>query len=134
MEQKKMMHELFHDAGWEAARVLEGMDTADDFYMQEIAQIKMPSWTHGRVALLGDAGYCPSPISGMGTTLAIIGAYVLAGEIAKNVEDFGEGFRGYEKVMKPYVTKAQSLPPGVPASTFHVLHISHIRWGAELLR
>jgi len=122
-EQKKMMHELFHDAGWEAARVLEGMDTADDFYMQEIAQIKMPSWTHGRIALLGDAGYCPSPISGMGTTLAIVGAYVLAGEIAKNVEDFGEAFRGYEKVMKPFVTKAQSLPPGAPASTFHFLHI-----------
>lgn len=121
-EQKKMMRELFTDAGWEAARVLEGMDTADDFYMQEIAQVKMSSWSSGHITLLGDAGYCPSPISGMGTSLAIIGAYVLAGEIAEQFNRQKDGhaslekaLEGYEKQMRPYVTKAQSLPPGAPA-------------------
>jgi 2-polyprenyl-6-methoxyphenol hydroxylase-like FAD-dependent oxidoreductase len=90
------------------------METADDFYMTEIAQVKMDRWSEGRVTLLGDAGFCPSPISGMGTTLAIIGAYILAGEIAKCGEDIEEGLRMYEEKMRPFVTKAQSLPPGAP--------------------
>lgn len=112
--QKQMMRELFADAGWEATRVLDGMDQADDFYMQEIAQVKMDSWSQGRVTLIGDAGYCPSPISGMGTTLAITGAYILAGELAKCKGDWHKGLSGYEGKMRPYVTKAQSLPPGAP--------------------
>lgn len=113
-EQKTMYRELFKDAGWEILRVLDGMDTSDDFYMQEIAQIKMPRWSFGRVALLGDAGYCPSPISGMGTTLAIVGAYILAGEIAANRTDLEKAFKGYEERMRPMIDKAQYLPPGAP--------------------
>ncbi|EPQ62935.1 Bgt-3685 [Blumeria graminis f. sp. tritici] len=113
--QKAMMRRLFADAGWETERILNGMDKADDFYMQEIGQIRMPCWSRGRVVLLGDAGYCSSPISGMGTTLAIAGAYVLAGEISRAGKDFRSAFQGYESKMRPYVTKAQDLPPGVPA-------------------
>jgi 2-polyprenyl-6-methoxyphenol hydroxylase-like FAD-dependent oxidoreductase len=90
------------------------MDEAEDFYMQEIAQVKMPHWTQGRVAVIGDAGYCPSPISGMGTTLAIIGAYILAGEIGASNGEYQSALAGYERKMKPYVVKAQSLPPGAP--------------------
>ncbi len=114
-EQKKLFREIFEDAGWQAERVLDGMDASDDFYMQEIAQVKMEQWSKGRVALVGDAGYCPSPISGMGTSLAIIGAYILAGELGSCKGDWEKGLKTYEQKMKPFVTKAQSLPPGAPA-------------------
>jgi 2-polyprenyl-6-methoxyphenol hydroxylase-like FAD-dependent oxidoreductase len=106
---------MFEDAGWQSQRVLDGMDKAGDFYMQEIAQVKMKHWSKGRVALVGDAGYCPSPISGMGTSLAIIGAYILAGELAVCKKDWGEGLKGYEEKMRPFVTGAQKLPLGAPA-------------------
>lgn len=114
-EQKTLMHDLFDDAGWEASRILAGMDAADDFYMQEVAQVKMDSaWSRGRVALLGDAAYCPSPISGMGTTVAIVGAYILAGEIARSAKDSRAAFESYEHIMRPFVAKAQKLAPGTP--------------------
>ncbi|KAH7336303.1 hypothetical protein BKA65DRAFT_563306 [Rhexocercosporidium sp. MPI-PUGE-AT-0058] len=114
-EQKQKMHEMFSDAGWEAKRVLGGMDKAEDFYMQEVVQVKLPSWSKRRVVLLGDAGYCPSPVSGMGTSCAIVGAYVLAGEIAKHGIDYEKAFKGYEENLRSYIEKAQKLPPGAPA-------------------
>ena len=114
-EQKALMHDLFADAGWEASRVLAGMDEADDFYMQSNAQVKLNSWSRGRMGVIGDAAYCPSPISGMGTSVAIVGAYVLAGEISKHGASYRKAFEGYENIMRPFVTKAQKLPPGAPA-------------------
>lgn len=63
--QKAWLEKEFEGAGWQTARVVEGMKTAPDFYMTEIAQVKMDQFVTGRVALLGDAGYCPTPISGM---------------------------------------------------------------------
>jgi 2-polyprenyl-6-methoxyphenol hydroxylase-like FAD-dependent oxidoreductase len=126
--QKKQMRELFSDAGWESLRVLDGMEDADDFYMQQIAQVKMPKWSKGRVAVIGDAGYCPSPISGMGTTLAIIGAYILAGEIGASNGNHEAAFAGYEKKMQPYVSKAQSLPPGAPG-----IINPQTKWGISIL-
>ena len=108
------MHDLFADAGWETPRLLAGMDDSDDFYMQSVAQVKLESWSKGRMGLVGDAAYCPSPISGMGTTVAFVGAYVLAGEIAKCGADYKKAFEGYESLMRPFVVKAQKLPPGAP--------------------
>lgn len=64
-EQKTHWADSFEDAGWEAQRVVEGMQQANDFYMQKIAQVKLSQWSSGRTVLVGDAGYCPSPISGM---------------------------------------------------------------------
>ncbi|MAQ71042.1 MAG: hypothetical protein CL565_02495 [Alphaproteobacteria bacterium] len=63
--------------------------------------------------MVGDAAYCPSPISGMGTTLAIIGAYVLAGELSQDAS-VTEAFKNYEEKFKPFVQDAQKLPPGIP--------------------
>ncbi|KAI9825925.1 MAG: hypothetical protein M1819_000444 [Sarea resinae] len=126
-EQKEMMERLFKDAGWESSRVLEGMHGASDFYLQEIAQVKMHSWSQGRVALLGDAGYCPSPISGMGSSVAIVGAYVLAGELARH-QDHRVAFAAYESTMRPYIDKAQNLPPGAPA-----LANPQSAWGISIL-
>jgi 2-polyprenyl-6-methoxyphenol hydroxylase-like FAD-dependent oxidoreductase len=102
------------DAEGEASRVLAGMNIAEEFYMQEVAQVKMEPWAKGRVALVGDAGFCPSPISGMGTTLAIVGAYVLAGEIVKAPRVPRQAFGAYEGIIRPFVVKGQKPFPGTP--------------------
>ncbi|KAF6218148.1 hypothetical protein HO133_006107 [Letharia lupina] len=114
-EQKQSMHEIFPNAGWEASRMLAGMDTTDDFYMQSNAQVKLDSWSKGRMSVVGAAAFCPSPISGMGTTVAIVGAYILAGEISRCGTDYEKAFEAYESIMRPFVDTAQSLPPGAPA-------------------
>lgn len=111
--QRRRLRETFVDAGWEAARVLDGFDRAEELYTDAIGQVRAPRWSNGRVALVGDAAYCASPVSGMGTSLALAGAYVLAGELAAHI-DHRDAFRGYERVMRPYVAQAQSLPPGTP--------------------
>lgn len=112
-EQKGLLRRIFSDAGWEALRVLAALDDAADLYFESIGQVRAPRWSCGRVALLGDAGYCASPVTGMGTSLALVGAYVLAGELARHA-DPREALSSYERLMRPYVQKAQQLPPGVP--------------------
>jgi len=127
-QQKDLMRELFADAGWEADRVLKGMVDSEDFYMQQTAQVKMPVWSAGRVVLIGDAGYCPSPISGMGTSVALCGAYVLAGELKKHAGDHKTAFAEYERILRPYVTRAQRLPPGAPG-----IAVPQTKWGISIL-
>jgi 2-polyprenyl-6-methoxyphenol hydroxylase-like FAD-dependent oxidoreductase len=115
--QKALFARLFADAGWQTSRILEGIANADDFYYQQIAQVKTPRWTFGRVVLLGDAAYCPSALTGMGTSLAMYGAYTLAGEIAHAVRDgrsLTDALESYERVARPYVEEMQKIPPGVP--------------------
>ncbi|CAF1300962.1 unnamed protein product [Didymodactylos carnosus] len=109
--QKELLQKVFADAGFETPRVLNGLMNSNDFYFEAIGQVKMDQWSRGRVTLVGDAGYCASPVSGMGTTLAFVGAYILAGEIGRH-HDHTEAFRQYEALMRPYVTKAQKLIPG----------------------
>lgn len=112
-DQKRHLREAFADTGWEARRVLDALESADDAYYESIGQVLAPRWATGRIALTGDAAWCASPVSGMGTTLSLVGPYVLAGELAAHV-DHRDGLRGYERVMRPFVEKAQDLPPGVP--------------------
>lgn len=106
---------LFDDCGWQRERLLEGLRTTDDFYAQQIGQIRMPRWSGGRVVLLGDAGYCPSPITGMGTTASLVGSYVLAGELARHGDDgVPAALEAYERVLRPFVDEIQKLQPGIP--------------------
>lgn len=115
--QKQLFADLFADADWsETPRTLEGMATASDFYAQRVAQVQMPRWSTdtGRVALVGDAAYCPSPISGLGATVAVTGAYILAGEVVRNRSDIASGLHAYERRMRPFVATAQELFPGTP--------------------
>jgi 2-polyprenyl-6-methoxyphenol hydroxylase-like FAD-dependent oxidoreductase len=107
--QKKCLRDLFYDLGWESNKILDLMNDSDDFYFDSIAQIKMDSWTKGRVALLGDAGYCASPLSGQGTNLAIIGAYILAGELKSVGGDYSVAFKHYNELMRPLVDASQDL-------------------------
>lgn len=115
-QQKALLREYFTGAGWECERILNEMDKADDFYYDIIAQIHMPSnsWHKGRVVLLGDAGYCASPFSGMGTTLALVGAYNLAGVLSTHASEPDRAVAAYEEDMTPLVGKAQKLAPGFP--------------------
>ncbi|KIV77874.1 hypothetical protein PV11_09652 [Exophiala sideris] len=113
--QKQLWTSLFTDADWsETPHILQGMMSSSDFYAQKVAQVKMPRWSTSSTVALGDAAYCPSPISGMGTTLAITGAYILAGEIARNRPDIPSGLAWYETRMRPFVKTAQELFPGTP--------------------
>ncbi|HEY3483683.1 MAG TPA: FAD-dependent monooxygenase, partial [Streptomyces sp.] len=82
------------------------MRAAGDFYFDPVCQIVADRLSAGRVTLLGDAGYCPSPASGQGTSLALVGAYVLAGELAA---DFSAAPPRYEAEMRPYIEKNQAL-------------------------
>lgn len=114
--QKKCLRDLFYDLGWESNKILDLMNDSDDFYFDSIAQIKMDSWTKGRVALLGDAGYCASPLSGQGTDLAIVGAYILAGELKSAEGDYSVAFKRYNELMRPFVDACQDLGAWVQES------------------
>lgn len=111
--QKQLLKEKFGGLGWETPRILAALDAAPDLYFDQISQVKMPRWSKGRIALVGDAAYCASPISGMGTSLGMCGAYVLAGELGRHA-DHAQAFAAYEKVMRPYVDQAQSVPLFAP--------------------
>jgi 2-polyprenyl-6-methoxyphenol hydroxylase-like FAD-dependent oxidoreductase len=95
------------------SNVLDGMGQAPVFYFEALSQVRPPCFANGRVGLVGDAAWCASPISGMGTTLALLGAYVLAGELSRH-DDHCAAWGAYESVMRPYVRKAQRLPPATP--------------------
>ncbi|KAI9753407.1 MAG: hypothetical protein M4579_005179 [Chaenotheca gracillima] len=108
--QKELLTKMFQDVQYpELKRVLRGMEEADDFYFQHVAQVRLEHWYAGRGVLVGDAAYAPSPFSGQGTPLAIQGAYVLAGEISSSPAEPDVAFRKYEEKMKPFVKTAQSL-------------------------
>lgn len=109
IEQKKLIEKVFANTGWETPRILKEMETAPDFYFDAMAQIHMPSWSKGRVALVGDAAYSATPMSGQGTSIAITGAYVLAGELAQAQGDYEAAFKRYEAQMRPYIEKNQAL-------------------------
>ena len=142
-EQKARWRALYAGAGWQTERVLDAMDGADDFYMQEVAQVVAKGWSRGRVVLVGDAASCPSPMSGMGTSCAVVGAYVLAGELARRRTELSsaaavaDAFAAYEHVCRPYVEDAQDLPMplfelGFPESALGVaaqrLAVGAISW------
>ncbi|MET8540778.1 FAD-dependent monooxygenase [Kitasatospora sp. NPDC004799] len=110
--QRRLLAERFAGAGWEVDRLLAGMHAADDFAFDSFGQIRLERYSRGRVVLLGDAGYSPSPLTGLGTSLALVGAYLLAGELAAAAGDFRTAFARYEERMRPYVARAQELPPG----------------------
>lgn len=107
--QQKLLEEQFSGLGWETPRLLQEMQHSLDFYFDEAALIKMPSWSRGRIALVGDAGYAPSPMSGQGTSVALIGAYLLAQELTEAKGAYKSAFPQYELRMREFVKKNQAL-------------------------
>ncbi|HTJ31684.1 MAG TPA: FAD-dependent monooxygenase [Dactylosporangium sp.] len=126
--QRRMVQERTAALGWEIPRLLEAMWTAPDFYFDAMAQVRLDSWSTGRVALVGDAGYCASPLSGQGTSLALVGGYVLAEELTKADADHRAAFAAYEERMRPFVVANQALAtenPGGPASEESIEKAKH---------
>jgi len=108
-QQRQFIADQFAHDGWEFPRILAAMQDADDFYFDVLRQVHMERWSNGRIVLTGDAAWSPTPLSGIGTSLAIVGAYVLAGELARAATP-AAAFAGHERVMRPFVEKGQDLP------------------------
>ncbi|MFI7449763.1 FAD-dependent monooxygenase [Nonomuraea sp. NPDC049714] len=105
--QRDLIATVFADAGWEVPGMLAAMRDSDDLFFDAVSQIRMPGWSSGRVALVGDAAYAPSFLTGQGTSLALVGAYMLAGSLADR--DHAEGFAAYEHDTREFVTLNQGL-------------------------
>ncbi|MDQ0378768.1 FAD-dependent monooxygenase [Amycolatopsis thermophila] len=107
--QKALLAEKLAGDSWVMPRLLELARTATDFHFDSAAQIHLDSWSRGRVVLLGDAGYCGSPMSGQGTSMALVGAYVLAGELKAGGGDHLVAFPAYENELRDYVRANQDM-------------------------
>ncbi|MBU2670476.1 FAD-dependent monooxygenase [Actinoplanes bogorensis] len=107
--QKKLLGERMAGLGWLSPQILTHLDDTPDFYLDQVAQVLMDRWSSGRVALLGDAAFSSSPLSGQGTSLALVGAYLLAGELAAAGWDAETGFSAYERKMRSFVEANQEI-------------------------
>ncbi|MFX0576373.1 FAD-dependent monooxygenase [Nocardia nepalensis] len=139
--QQRLIHDMLAEAGWETPAVLDAMSTTPDFYFDMLARVDMPSLSTGRVTLLGDSGFCGSPMTGMGTAMAIVGAYVLAGEIAAAPDDLATALTRYAEIVTPFLDKAKELPGGgikmmLPTSRIgtRMAHVSMRLMTSRLLR
>ncbi|MEV0071765.1 FAD-dependent monooxygenase [Amycolatopsis sp. NPDC050768] len=106
--QKSLVRSRLSGLGWEAAELVSQLDDAADFYFDSVSQVHLPSWSRGRVGLLGDAAFCASPSSGQGTSLALVGGYVLAGELAA-APDVPAALAAYENRLRPWVLANQKM-------------------------
>ena len=133
--QQAFWTDRFHDAGWQAARFIEGMPSSPNFYSQEALQVRSSTWSNGRVVLVGDAAHCASPFSGMGISAGLVGAHVLAGHINQRPDDLAAALAGYESELRPFVDAVQAtvkprlLRLSMPKSRFGV---AAVRSGAAV--
>ena len=115
----------FKGAGYKADDILKGMIKTEDFYASEIVQVKVPNFFNGHFVLVGDADYASGP-TGAGTSLAFVGAYLLAGEVSRH-KDLNAGLKGYEERMRPIINDMQKIPPGILG-----LFALQTAWGIQL--
>ena len=106
-QQLRLIRDHFDGLGWKAPAMLAAVSQDDDFYFDRLNQIRMPCWSRGRVALVGDAGYCVSPLAGFGGSMAIIGAGRLADALERRPGDHAAAFRDYEDGLRPFVEEVQ---------------------------
>ncbi|GAB4043844.1 FAD-dependent monooxygenase [Spirosoma litoris] len=106
-QQRKIILDQFEGESWRIAELLEEVKNSPTFYFDKLCQVRMPSWTKGRVALVGDAGYCASPAAGKGGSLAIDGAAALGDAFQKHGEDFELAFQEYNRSLRPYIEEVQ---------------------------
>jgi 2-polyprenyl-6-methoxyphenol hydroxylase-like FAD-dependent oxidoreductase len=107
-QQRQLVVEQFAGQGWRTTELLEKVQQADISYFDKFCQVRMPSWTKGRVALVGDAGYCASPAAGMGASLAMSGAATLAEALAAYDGDFDVAFQAYNQQLRPFIEEVQA--------------------------
>jgi 2-polyprenyl-6-methoxyphenol hydroxylase-like FAD-dependent oxidoreductase len=122
--QKALLHATYGGEERECRRIVAALDRTDDLYFDRVSQIRMPHWSKGRVALVGDAAYCVSLLAGQGSALAMLGAYVLAGELAKVDGDHLIAFANYERILRGYIEGKQKA-----AGRFASAFAPKTRWG-----
>jgi 2-polyprenyl-6-methoxyphenol hydroxylase-like FAD-dependent oxidoreductase len=130
-QHKQLLTSVFAGEGWEVPRLLEKMQSASDLYFDAVSQIRMKRWSRGRAVLLGDAGYCPALLTGQGSTLAMMGAYILAGELKVALGDHKLAFARYEQAFRPVVIQEQKraganarvLVPATPVGLWVQTHL-----------
>jgi 2-polyprenyl-6-methoxyphenol hydroxylase-like FAD-dependent oxidoreductase len=106
LQQKGLLRNAFAEMHPRVDGWLEHLDTTPAFYFDSITQLQLDSWSRGRVTLVGDAGYCPGPAVGGSTSLAVVGAYVLAGELGRAGGDYQAAFAAYEQQMREPVRRS----------------------------
>jgi 2-polyprenyl-6-methoxyphenol hydroxylase-like FAD-dependent oxidoreductase len=106
---KRLFVERYAGMGWEVPTLLDGLAEAPEVYFDSIAQVHLDSYARGRVCLTGDAAWCASPRSGMGTTIALVGSYLLAHEMQAAGDDYAAAFDRYQRLLAPYVARCQKL-------------------------
>ena len=111
-QQRHIILEQFNPAGWRTPELLQEVQHSKTFYFDKLCQMKMPSWTKGRVALVGDAGYCASPAAGRGGSLAIDGAAALADAFQKYPGNFELAFQEYNRLFRPFIEEVQVSAAG----------------------
>ncbi|HEY4244619.1 MAG TPA: FAD-dependent monooxygenase [Kofleriaceae bacterium] len=107
-QQRRIIAEQFAGVPWRTPELLREVAGSTSFYFDKLCQIRMPAWSKGRVALVGDAGYCPSPAAGMGGSLALDGAAALADAMRAHGDDFTAAFRAYDAALRPFVEEVQA--------------------------
>jgi 2-polyprenyl-6-methoxyphenol hydroxylase-like FAD-dependent oxidoreductase len=125
--QKAMLCEMFGGGRWECPRILGELDRTQELYFDRVSQIRMDSWSQGRIALVGDAAFCVSLMAGQGSALAMTAAYVLAGELAKAGGRHEDAFRAYGVLLRPYIAAKQKS-----AVHFASSFAPKTRWGLFL--
>lgn len=114
--QKAILRKTFAADGWELPQILAVLGTCNDLYFDRVSQIRMDAWSRGRIALLGDAGFCVSLLGGQGSSLAMTAAYVLAGELATSQDQPQEAFRRYEERLRPFIHTKQQAAERIAAA------------------
>ncbi|KAB8255478.1 hypothetical protein BDV32DRAFT_161928 [Aspergillus pseudonomiae] len=147
-EEKDGLAEIFQGAGWQTDRILKELQSADDFYCERLGVVRMDSWSAGQVVLVGDAAYCPSATTGMGTTSGLVGAYILAGEISNLSEMELESkdrlllaLKAYDDTYRPFMSQVQKgIEKGstfwdyTPSSSWGIAMVHLLLWVAAFLR
>jgi 2-polyprenyl-6-methoxyphenol hydroxylase-like FAD-dependent oxidoreductase len=144
-EEKAGIAELMQGSGWRTEEMLEHLKEADDFYCERLGMVKIDSWHRGRIALVGEAAWCSSVLTGMGTTSCLVGAYVLAGEIGKHCGSGDKGGRdeprvveknlaaaldAYEQQFMPFMRQVQD---GLSEKTGTRTYMPSSSWGIAIL-
>ncbi|MFZ0231155.1 MAG: FAD-dependent monooxygenase [Mycobacterium sp.] len=135
LRQKEILRDAFAGMDKQVDGWLDELDRTPAFYFDSITQLQLDTWSSGRVTLVGDAGYCPGPAVGGSTSLAVLGAYVLAGELANANGDHAQAFAAYEREMKPLVLRSRTFARGaaktvIPGSAASVWAVTR---GAQLV-
>jgi 2-polyprenyl-6-methoxyphenol hydroxylase-like FAD-dependent oxidoreductase len=126
-EQKAMLCDAFGAGNWETSCILAELEHSHDLYFDRVSQIKMPTWSQGRVALVGDAAFCVSLMAGQGAALAMTAAYVLAGELSKTGEHHDTAFYNYERILRAFIESKQK-----GAARFASAFAPRTQWGLFL--